>query len=214
MDNTHHTGAVLRNVVILNRLRQGGSRRYASPTMAPRRPGGGRVRTAQGRRPSAVERTGRHAPYARRNLIDDYFGLGEEICYRDFDLLAMGPVVSQAEAAFDQYWNSQWAYPIRSLGKPPSQAEQDQTLHSFSERVAADRANFPYALPHDRDTARAWLVQFRGEGIWGPAEPVYDDPDSVANPADAPPGRVWKKMNSLAMEAQHEIVLANPYLLP
>src|SRR6516162_10329811 len=95
MDNTHHTGAVLRNVVVLNRLPQGGSRRYASPTMAPRRPGGGRVRTAQGRRPSAVERTGRHAPYARRNLIDDYFGLGEEICYRDFDLLAMGPVVSQ-----------------------------------------------------------------------------------------------------------------------
>ena len=25
-----------------------------------------------------------------RNLIDDYFGLGEEICYRDFDLLAIG----------------------------------------------------------------------------------------------------------------------------
>ena len=46
-----------------------------------------------------------------RNLIDDYFGLGEEICYRDFDLLAMRPVVPQAEAAFDQYWNSQWAYP-------------------------------------------------------------------------------------------------------
>src|SRR6516225_2443034 len=64
--NTHHTGAVLRNVVVLNRFRQGGSRRYASPTMAPRRPGGGRVRTAQERRPSAVERTGRHAPYARR----------------------------------------------------------------------------------------------------------------------------------------------------
>ena len=149
-----------------------------------------------------------------RNLIDDYFGLGEEICYRDFDLLAMGPVVSQAEAAFDQYWNSQWAYPISSLEKPPSQAEKDRTLHSFSERVAADRANFPYALPHDRDTARAWLVQFYGKGIWGPAELVYDDPNSVANPADAPPGRVWKKMNSLAREAQHEIVIENPYLLP
>jgi cardiolipin synthase C len=149
-----------------------------------------------------------------RNLIDDYFGLGEEICYRDFDLLAMGPVVSQAGAAFDQYWNSQWAYPISSLEKPPSQAEQDWELHRFSERVAADRANFPYALPHDRYTARTWLVQFRGKGIWGPAELVYDDPDSVANPADAPPGRVWKKMNSLAMGAQHEIVIENPYLLP
>jgi len=33
--------------------------------------------------------------------------LGKEICYRDFDLLAIGPVVSQAEAGFDHYWNSQ-----------------------------------------------------------------------------------------------------------
>jgi len=123
-------------------------------------------------------------------------------------------VVSQAEVAFDQYWNSQWAYPISSLATPPSQAEQDWLHHGFSERLAADRANFPYALPHDRDTARAWLVHFQGKGIWGPAELVYDDPNSVANPADAPPGRVWKKMNSLAMEAQQEIVIENPYWLP
>src|SRR6516162_6455775 len=149
-----------------------------------------------------------------RNLIDDYFGPGKEICYRDFDLLAIGPVVSQAEVAFDQYWNSQWTYPISSLETPPSQAEQDWLLHGFSERVAADRANFPYALPHDRDTARAWLVHFQGKGIWGPAELVYDDANSVANPADAPPGRVWKKMDSLAMEAQQEIVIENPYWLP
>src|SRR5262249_43452960 len=157
---------------------------------------------------------GQLAVVGGRNLIDDYFGLGKEICYRDFDLLAMGPVVSQAEHAVDQYWSSQWAYPISSLVKPPSQAEADRELHRFSERVAADRANFPYALPHDRDTALAFLVQFRRKGIWCPAELVYDDPNSVANPAEAPPGRVWKKVNELAMQAQHEIVIENPYLLP
>src|SRR5262249_51051076 len=141
-------------------------------------------------------------------------GLGTEICYRDFDLLAIGPVVSQAEAAFDQYWNSQWAYPISSLVKPSSQAARDRKLHRFSERVAADRANFPYALPHDRDSALAWLVAFRGKGIWGPAEVVYGDANSVANPAEAPPGRTWQRMNALASQAEHEIVLENPYLLP
>src|SRR5262249_52160348 len=167
--------------------------------------------------PHAQQAVRRRRPAGGRRwtqLIDDYFGLGKEICYRDFDLLAMGPVVSQAEAAFDQYWNSQWAYPISSLVKPPSQAEADRELHRFSERVAAHRANFPYALPHDRDTALAFLVQFRRKGIWCPAELVYDDPNSVANPAEAPPGRVWKKVNELAMQAQHEIVIENPYLLP
>jgi putative cardiolipin synthase len=157
---------------------------------------------------------GQLAVVGGRNLIDDYFGLGKEICYRDFDLLAMGPVVSQTEAAFDQYWNSRWAYPISSLEKPPSQAERDAALARFSQQVAADRANFPYALPHDRDSALAWLVAFRGKGIWGPAEAVYGDPNSVANPAKAPPGRTWEKMNALASQAEHEIVIENPYLLP
>ena len=37
---------------------------------------------------------GQVAVVGGRNLIDDYFGLGKELCYRDFDLLAIGPVVS------------------------------------------------------------------------------------------------------------------------
>jgi putative cardiolipin synthase len=157
---------------------------------------------------------GQLAVVGGRNMIDDYFGLGKEICYRDFDLLAMGPVVSQAEAAFDQSWNSQWAYPISSLVKPSLQAELDRALARFSERVAADHANFPYALPQGAETALAWLVQFRGKGVWGPAEVVYDDPNSVANPAEAPPGKVWKKIDTLANQAEHEIVIENAYLLP
>ena len=157
---------------------------------------------------------GQVAVVGGRNLHDEYFGLGEEICYRDFDLLAIGPVAADAEAGFDRYWNSQWTYPISSLVKPASQAELDQALDRFSERVAADRATFPYALPHDRDAALAWLEQFRGKVVWGPAELVYDDPNSVANPADAPPGMVWNKMAYLANHAEHELVLENAYLLP
>jgi cardiolipin synthase C len=157
---------------------------------------------------------GQVAVVGGRNLMDEYFGLGKEICYRDFDLLAIGPVVSAAEAGFDRYWNSQWTYPISSLMKPSSQAERARALDRFSARVAADRATFPYALPHDRDAALAWLEQFRGKVVWGPAELVYDDPNSVANPADAPPGMVWNKMAYLANHAEHELALENAYLLP
>ena len=60
--------------------------------------------------------------------------------------------------------------------KPSSQAERDRAFNRFSERVAADRATFPYALPHDRGTALAWLRQFRDKGVWAPAELVADDP--------------------------------------
>src|SRR4029077_9830940 len=155
---------------------------------------------------------GQAAVVGGRNLIDDYCGRGKEICYRDFDLLAIGPVVSETEAGFDRYWNSQWTYPISSLVKTSSQAERDRALARFSERVAADRATFPYALPHDRDAALAWLGQFRGKVVGGSADVVYSDPNSVANPPDSPPGMVWNKMAYLANHAEHELFLENAYL--
>jgi cardiolipin synthase C len=149
-----------------------------------------------------------------RNLTDDYFGLGRKLGFRDFDLLAIGPIVGQAEGAFDQYWNSRWSYPIQSLVKPSSQAEQDRARKRFFEKLKEDLAHFPYLLPHDRNDALAWLEKFRGQAIWGPAEVVYDPPDRPGKPANAPPGVVWNRMVALARQAEHEVVAENAYLVP
>jgi putative cardiolipin synthase len=157
---------------------------------------------------------GQVAVVGGRNLHDEYFGMGEEICYRDFDLLAIGPVAQEAEEGFDRYWNSRWTYPISLLVEPAPQADLDQAYARFHAQVAAERATFPYALPNDQAAAMAWLEQFRGKVVWGKAELVYDDPNSVANPADAPPGMVWNKMAYLANHAEQELVLENAYFLP
>jgi putative cardiolipin synthase len=157
---------------------------------------------------------GQVAVVGGRNLTDDYFGLGKELDFRDFDLLAIGPVVAQEEGAFDKYWNSKWSYPISSLTKPASLTEQDRSRKRFCDRLRQDLARFPYALPRDRNEALAWLEQFRGRAIWGPAEVVYSNPNRPGNPANAPPGVVWNKMVELAKQAEHEVVAENAYLVP
>jgi putative cardiolipin synthase len=157
---------------------------------------------------------GQVAVVGGRNLTDDYFGLGPQIGFRDFDLLAIGPVVAQSERAFDQYWNSKWAYPISSLVKPAPRARQERARARFYERLNEDLARFPYPLPHDRNEALAWLEQFRGRAVWGPAEVVYSDPNRPGNPAKAPPGVVWRKMVALAKQVEREIVAENAYLVP
>jgi putative cardiolipin synthase len=157
---------------------------------------------------------GKVAVVGGRNLSDDYFGLGKQLSFRDFDLLAIGPIVNQAEGAFDLYWNSKWAYPITSLVKPASQASQDRSRIRFYQKLKEDLATFPYALPHDRNEALAWLERFRGKAIWASGEVVYSDPNHPGNPAKAPPGAVWNKMVALARQAEHEIVAENAYLVP
>jgi putative cardiolipin synthase len=157
---------------------------------------------------------GRVAVVGGRNLTDDYFGLGTKLSFRDFDLLAIGPVVAQAEGSFDEYWNSQWAYPITSLRKPAPQAKRDEALKRFHQKLQEDLASFPYALPHDRNEALAWLERFQGQAIWGPAEVVSNSPSRAGMAGKAPPGRAFDKMVELANQAEHEVVAENAYLIP
>lgn len=157
---------------------------------------------------------GKVAVVGGRNLTEDYFGAGKKLDFRDFDLLAIGPVVAQAEGSFDHYWNSQWAYPIESLRKASPAVKQAKARERFQTRLAEDLAKFPYALPRDRDEALAWLERFRGKAVWGPAEVVYDDPKTMGDPARSPPGLVFDRLVALTKQTEREIVAENAYLVP
>ena len=41
-----------------------------------------------------------------RNLGDEYFGASEEVNFVDLDFAMVGPIVRDASASFDRYWNS------------------------------------------------------------------------------------------------------------
>ncbi len=157
---------------------------------------------------------GQSAVIGGRNLTNDYFGMGHEIDFRDFDLLAIGEVVSRAEAGFDEYWNSQWAYPITTLVEPASIETLRRARARFDARVAGDRATFPYPLPRDRAEALAFLEQFRGQVTWAAAEVVYDAPSLMAAPLHARATTVGLKLSALVEEVRHEVVVENAYLIP
>ena len=50
-----------------------------------------------------------------RNIGDEYFDADPDLAFADMDVLAIGPVVPQVSAAFDEYWNSTHAYPASAL---------------------------------------------------------------------------------------------------
>ena len=50
-----------------------------------------------------------------RNLGNEYFGASDEVNFVDLDFAMVGPIVRDASASFDRYWNSPAAYPIALL---------------------------------------------------------------------------------------------------
>jgi len=46
-----------------------------------------------------------------RNIGDEYFDADPNLAFADLDVIGMGPVAQNVSSVFDQYWNSELAYP-------------------------------------------------------------------------------------------------------
>ena len=68
-----------------------------------------------------------------RNLGDEYFSASDEVNFVDLDFGMIGPVVRDASASFDRYWNSPSAYPIEMLD---ADAVDAQALEKLRGRLA------------------------------------------------------------------------------
>jgi len=55
------------------------------------------------------------AIFGGRNIGDDYFMLAGRVNFVDFDVLSAGRVVRDLSASFDDFWNSEYAYPVVSI---------------------------------------------------------------------------------------------------
>jgi putative cardiolipin synthase len=62
-----------------------------------------------------------------RNIGDEFFYADPDLVFADLDVIAIGPVVAEVSTAFDEYWNSELAYPATVLrGAPPTPEEIEQ----------------------------------------------------------------------------------------
>ena len=82
-----------------------------------------------------------------RNIADSYFGVHGESNFRDLDTVAVGPVVRDASAVFDDFWNSAFAVPYAAfVDTPPTPADADAAIATM--RASDGERAAP--LPHRR----------------------------------------------------------------
>lgn len=112
-----------------------------------------------------------------RNVGDEYFGIGEASVFRDFDLLAAGPVLQDLARSFDEFWNGPWTVPL-----DPARADGAAVVYEVAHARARATLRALHASAAHLDARRAlrsadWLAGLaaaRARMVPGRARVVHD----------------------------------------
>lgn len=148
-----------------------------------------------------------------RNIGDEYFGASSDVAFGDLDVLTFGPVVHRVSTAFDEFWNSDAAYPIENLTGHPAPPD---ALPAYRERLAAfvaSKKDTPYvanASERLNETLQAPDTYFS----WGKATLLYDDPAKITRSPNDAQGHLMTQLKALAIQPEKEVLIVSPYFVP
>jgi cardiolipin synthase C len=160
-----------------------------------------------------------------RNIGNEYFMAHGSANYIDLDAFAVGPVVPRLAGLFDQYWNSEFAYPVAAListDTPAAALEQRFLALTDATLAPAPAPLTPGAKDLlDQPHLGEEMASGRLELIWARADAYADVPEKVihhrreAPPEDQSLGPTVRSslMNEL-MLARREVLVSSPYFVP
>lgn len=151
-----------------------------------------------------------------RNVGDEYFGASNEVNFADLDFVMIGPVVRDASASFDKYWNSPSAYPIEQLD---SEAVKDTSLNKLRSTLAsrskgAENSRYASALRSNEaidrmingDWSFEWSENYRF---------ISDDPLKVTmTENDEQSSEVGAALVRRARSTRTDLTIISPYFVP
>jgi putative cardiolipin synthase len=151
-----------------------------------------------------------------RNLGDEYFGASDEVNFVDLDFAMVGPIVREASASFDRYWNSPAAYPMALLDPAAVSSEALAQLRLALAGLMPKVATHPFAqelLDNDavkRLIAGDWPMHWTADYRF-----VADDPAKALGRNHGLAGS--KVLEAIAPElqgAERQITVISPYFVP
>lgn len=152
-----------------------------------------------------------------RNMADEYFDFDHEYNFRDRDVLLLGSAVTGMSENFEEFWNSEFAYPVENilqhLGRDISAEEvarKSRELHAY----AANPKNFKPHIRRAIAAAPAKFPQIVDAMSWEAVSFISDIPgkNSGAFGLDGG-GESTDQLISAVKNAKSSILIQSPYLI-
>jgi putative cardiolipin synthase len=148
-----------------------------------------------------------------RNIGNEYFGAGEEVPFKDLDVIAIGPAVGEVSAEFDRYWNSASAYPAQRLLGPPA-GDAAARLEATFAGVRADPDAQSYLAAVRETPLVVNLLERRLELEWAHARLVADDPAKTLDRGERTEVLMLAKLLSGGERPGASLDIISPYFAP
>jgi putative cardiolipin synthase len=143
-----------------------------------------------------------------RNLADEYFGSHDVANFRDMEVLTAGQAVLSLSQQFDDYWNSNWSFPVDRIisVEPALSPEQFEAWILVTAKRGLDEqpATRTQRWIQTAQTAVAGELLVLGDA------PASDDPAA----AEELPTQLSKVLIEQMEAANEELLLVSAYLIP
>jgi putative cardiolipin synthase len=151
-----------------------------------------------------------------RNLGDEYFGASDEVNFVDLDFAMVGPIVRDASASFDRYWNSPLAYPMDALSPDDVSEAHLQTLRGQLKPAIEEAKQSRYAGELQRNDTIKRLVAGDLPMNWSTNYRfVSDDPLKAAGQtSDAGNSEVLALLGPVLHASRQHAWIISPYFVP
>jgi len=149
-----------------------------------------------------------------RNIADEYFGAREDAKFADLDVLAIGPIVQDVSAMFDEYWNHERAAPIAAFAKMPDDpAAELERVRAALEQARQEIKETIYAAAV-RDKVLEYIETDTNPFIWAPYTLAVDSPDKSFKSKAADADSITTPLRESLLAAEKEMVVISPYFVP
>jgi len=148
-----------------------------------------------------------------RNIAEEYFELNQKVQFDDYEVLAIGPVVEEVSAGFDEFWNNDLSVPMEAFNVAVDANELQRWREEVQERARNSEAGI---------YARAINSPLILDIIEGRVQPVLAEATLVTDSPRKLQGAVGdEELATLAVEidrrfnaAEFEILIITPYFIP
>lgn len=148
-----------------------------------------------------------------RNIAEEYFELDQDVIFDDYEVLALGPVVTEVSAGFDLFWNSELAVPVEAFGISVDAAGlNDWRAHIRTEQEQGGEGIYAQAI---NSQVLLDIREGRTEPLVARAELVTDTPEKLlVSTQDTEAATLAREMAARLGDARSEIIIITPYFIP